>query len=329
MYRFDTTVHKPAQSVVSRVLDVYNSALNNSVKRAKIIQEMEQDADLHPLRMKEAELINYNKELGNTLLDKTLDDRIEQTKLSTDGLQLSNAENKLDYDFQRKFMAESSVWGTIGSTPFRQFDNFQQTQQQSTTSIEEEEDLLLVDPIKEGEPISESATSARAASLVSEPESLSNVEVRDQTQLWRGFNKDSANALYETLPKQAKHLAKSFIEAGEKYDIDPAFLAAISAHETGNWTSNAFKNKNNAMGISNKNGVVSQASVEESIRKMAASLAGAPGTAGHYKNANTIEEVAEIYAPQGASNDPKGLNKYWAKNVSKLYQNLKGYGFQV
>jgi hypothetical protein len=36
-----------------------------------------------------------------------------------------------------------------------------------------------------------------------------------------------------------------------------------------------------------------------------------------------IEFLGSRYAPIGAANDPKGLNKNWVKNVKRLYRGLK------
>jgi len=139
------------------------------------------------------------------------------------------------------------------------------------------------------------------------------------TQTWRGNTNRDVEALRAQLPPQAKHLADDFVAAGKNHNIDPAFLMAISAHETGQWTSNAFLNRNNAMGVSNSGGVVNQTSHSDSIHRMAGSLAGAPGFAGYYNNAQTIGDVGRIYAPVGAGNDPNNQNQYWASGVSGYY----------
>lgn len=123
------------------------------------------------------------------------------------------------------------------------------------------------------------------------------------------------------LPPNLAPYASTFEEAGAKYGIDPKFLAAISMHETGNGTSPAFRNKNNAMGISDASGPTAQSSVEDSIFKMARSLAR-PG--GHYEGRNTIPDIGAKYAPKGAGNDPRGLNKFWADGVAQNYAALGG-----
>lgn len=125
-----------------------------------------------------------------------------------------------------------------------------------------------------------------------------------------------------SLPKGLAPYAADFEAAGAKYGVDPKLLAAISMHETGNGTSDAFRNKANAMGISNSKGPTAQASVPDSIDKMARLLGST--TSGPYKNADTIAEIAGIYAPKGAGNDPRGLNQHWAGGVAKYYQALGG-----
>src|SRR5690606_5939827 len=89
---------------------------------------------------------------------------------------------------------------------------------------------------------------------------------------WKPFREVSQGALEAALPSNARFLAKFFIENGRKYDLNPLFLTAISKHETGNWTSNVFRTKANAMGISNAKGAISQASYNESIRLAAYSI---------------------------------------------------------
>ncbi len=132
---------------------------------------------------------------------------------------------------------------------------------------------------------------------------------------FRGFHEVSEEKLRDALPPQAKHLAKTFIDTARKYDLDPRFLVAISKFETGGWTSSAFKNKNNAMGVSNSKGPISFARAEDSIERMAKGLANPKG---YYRNAQTIGQVGAIYAPVGAENDPNGTNGHWPRSVGKF-----------
>ncbi|MBT9450000.1 glucosaminidase domain-containing protein [Akkermansia glycaniphila] len=113
---------------------------------------------------------------------------------------------------------------------------------------------------------------------------------------------------------------QTFIDAGQKYGVDPDLLMAIAMHETGNGTSSAFRNKRNAMGVSDSRGPRTFGSVEESIDYMARQLRK------NYldKGLTDIASIGAKYAPVGAGNDPKGLNGYWADGVGRYYNQLKG-----
>ncbi|HEY1097908.1 MAG TPA: hypothetical protein VGF99_03230, partial [Myxococcota bacterium] len=137
----------------------------------------------------------------------------------------------------------------------------------------------------------------------------------------KGYRDVDVNKLAEQLPPQAKHLAQAFVDSGKKHNVDPIALAAIAKHETGNFTSSAFRNKNNAMGVSDANGPVHQASHEASIDKMAKLLGST--TSGPYKNASTVGEIGRIYAPIGAGNDPTGLNNHWTRGVANFADDLE------
>lgn len=125
----------------------------------------------------------------------------------------------------------------------------------------------------------------------------------------------------QSLPAPLAPYGEAFIKAGEKYGVDPKFLAAISIHETAGGTSNAFRNKRNAMGISDAKGPTMQKSVEDSIDAMARSLTR---KGGHYEGASTIPQIGSIYAPRGAGNDPRGQNQYWPGKVAEYYAELGG-----
>jgi hypothetical protein len=132
----------------------------------------------------------------------------------------------------------------------------------------------------------------------------------------RGFQ--DAPDLAEKLPEGLAPYASAFVEAARDNGLDPYALAAISMHETANGTSKAFREKNNAMGISDSSGPTTQESVEASIKRMARFLAGKT-----YAKASTLDEIGRIYAPVGAGNDPKKLNSYWPGGVASHYARLK------
>lgn len=113
--------------------------------------------------------------------------------------------------------------------------------------------------------------------------------------------------------------SQAFYDAGRKYGVDPKLLMAIAMHETGKGTSAAFLRKNNAMGISpNGGGPRAFSSVEESINYAARLLRK------HYldQGLTTIAAIGGKYAPAGAGNDPRGLNKHWVNGVSKYYKSF-------
>ncbi len=125
------------------------------------------------------------------------------------------------------------------------------------------------------------------------------------------------------LPANLRKHAGAFAAAGEKFGVDPRFLAAVSMHETANGNSSAFRNKNNAMGIMGSSRTTkSFPDVQSSIMSQASSLKNNPAYAGR----NTVEQIGERYAPVGAHNDAKGLNNHWVGGVNK---NLAALGGQV
>ena len=117
-----------------------------------------------------------------------------------------------------------------------------------------------------------------------------------------------------------KNTGDIFASVGAKYGIDPALLAAIAVHETGNGTSNAVKNKNNVGGMMGKNGLMTFSSIEEGIDKMASNLKR------NYidKGLTSIEAIQKKYAPVGAANDPTNLNSNWVNGVKKYYKMFGG-----
>lgn len=97
-------------------------------------------------------------------------------------------------------------------------------------------------------------------------------------------------------------------------------VVSISKHETGNWTSSAFKNKNNLGGVMCNSGLKVYSSFEEGLNGFVNLLKN------HYfdKGLNTIEQIGAKYCPVGASNDPAGVNQYWIPNVTKYYNDYLG-----
>ncbi|OMF98172.1 glucosaminidase domain-containing protein [Paenibacillus sp. FSL R7-0337] len=113
-----------------------------------------------------------------------------------------------------------------------------------------------------------------------------------------------------------------FAAAGAKYGIDPALLAAIAVHETGNGTSPASRNRNNVGGMMRRDGKGLQSfdSIDAGIDAMASNLKRLYFDQG----LNTIEKIQKKYAPNGAANDPTNLNQHWVSGVSKYYRMFGG-----
>lgn len=108
---------------------------------------------------------------------------------------------------------------------------------------------------------------------------------------------------------------------GKEYGMtdEQSFIAvAISKHETGNYTSNAFKNKNNLSGIFRGGQLATFESLEEGINEFIKLLKNSYFD----KGLNTIEKIGNVYCPVGASNDPTGVNVHWIPTVTKYYNEL-------
>ena len=94
-------------------------------------------------------------------------------------------------------------------------------------------------------------------------------------------------------------------------------VVAISKHETGNWTSNLYKNNNNFGGIYN--------SKEQKFYSYESNDKGLQAFVNLLKNnyfgkgLDTIEAIGAKYCPIGASNDPTGVNQHWVPKVTQYY----------
>lgn len=107
----------------------------------------------------------------------------------------------------------------------------------------------------------------------------------------------------------------------QEYDVNQFLVIAIINHETDYGKSNAIKTLNNVAGIMNpKTGELQDfKSIESSVRTLCKVLRNEYFN----KGLNTIEKIQKLYAPVGAANDPKGLNKSWLPNVTKLYNQYR------
>lgn len=93
---------------------------------------------------------------------------------------------------------------------------------------------------------------------------------------------------------------------------------AISRWETGNYSSSAFKNKNNVGGMMCQSGLINYNSLDEGIHAFVKNLKNNYFDIG----LDTIDKIQKKYCPVGAKNDPNGLNKYWLNGVKEIYNTL-------
>lgn len=104
----------------------------------------------------------------------------------------------------------------------------------------------------------------------------------------------------------------------EEYNINWKIAVAISRWETGNFTSNLYKNKNNVGGLY-CNGFLSYNNLDEGIDAFVKNLKRNYFDMG----LDTLEKIQPKYCPIGASNDPTGLNQHWLNGVTQIYNSLE------
>ena len=108
----------------------------------------------------------------------------------------------------------------------------------------------------------------------------------------------------------------------DDYGIDYKLAIAISKHETGNYTSYAFKTLNNVGGLmywaGTNSALKSFNSLEEGIEAYVFNL-----RRNYYDiGLTSIEEIQKKYAPLNAYNDPNNLNSGWVSGVYRYYNSL-------
>lgn len=111
----------------------------------------------------------------------------------------------------------------------------------------------------------------------------------------------------QALPKHDMH-DKEFAEMEQKYGVSATFAKAVAIQESGWFTSNGYKNKNNPFGITSKGKLKRFDSVDESIDYFGSLL-----SSDKYKGMS-IEEIGKIYCP----NDDK-----WARDVKKIMRRME------
>jgi hypothetical protein len=112
-------------------------------------------------------------------------------------------------------------------------------------------------------------------------------------------------------------LGSVFVAEGERNRIDPRALVAIAYHESVLGTAGSGADIHNAFGWGP---AIPFDSWQENIATVARGLA----TGYVAKGRDTMAEIAPIWAPIGAANDPLGLNANWLAAVGGSHRELGG-----
>ena len=107
-------------------------------------------------------------------------------------------------------------------------------------------------------------------------------------------------------------------EVAEYYGVDYNLAIAISIHETGRYTSKAFKELNNVGGNFSKGTLMYFDTLEDGIDFFVGNLKRNYIDMG----LTSIEEIGNKYCPVGI-NDIR-TNQYWIPTVTQYYNELKG-----
>lgn len=164
--------------------------------------------------------------------------------------------------------------------------------------------------------------------LIAKAETNENKEVIQIDQEEEKSLKSQKNAELESLEKieelsnecNLDEVSCKIKKAAQDYGVDWRLAVAISMHETGKYTSVAFKEKNNVGGNFKNGNLMTFSNLDEGIEFFVNNLKTKYIDLG----LDTIEEISVKYAPIGAENDPNNLNQYWVIGVTKYYKELGG-----
>ena len=106
-------------------------------------------------------------------------------------------------------------------------------------------------------------------------------------------------------------------EVAEYYGVDYNLAIAISIHETGRYTSRAFKELNNVGGNFSKGSLMYFDTLEDGIDFFVGNLKRNYIDMG----LTSIEEIGNKYCPVGINDN--GDNKYWVPRVKQYYNELE------
>ena len=160
-----------------------------------------------------------------------------------------------------------------------------------------------------------------SSSMVEQIETLENEINIQNNQLTQKDNEIAKLNVIAKLNDIEKKIYNASINSELTHE-QAILVVAISKHETGNWTSNLYKNNNNFGGIYN--------SKEQKFYSYESNDKGLQAFVNLLKNnyfakgLDTIEEIGAKYCPIGASNDPTGVNQHWVPKVTQYYNNYLG-----
>lgn len=119
--------------------------------------------------------------------------------------------------------------------------------------------------------------------------------------------------------REFAQLAQYYVDGERNGGPNAIFAMAKDAHETGWGTSAAFKDQKNTGGYMGDSGLRTfeshAISIQFGTRLLSGSLYRGSGRV-------TVPKIGEIYAPEGADNDPDNLNSHWGGRVSEYWASL-------
>ena len=114
---------------------------------------------------------------------------------------------------------------------------------------------------------------------------------------------------------------ENVVAAAQANNVPPSLVAGVMAQETGRGTSAMLRNRNNPAGLMDP---ATHAMTGQNFPNVEAGITEAGRRIGinYRRGGGTIAGMAGIYAPPGAANDPRGLNKGWPAGVSNFQKQL-------
>lgn len=114
-------------------------------------------------------------------------------------------------------------------------------------------------------------------------------------------------------------LGSVFVREARKNGLDPKLLVAISGAES-SFGQKVKAGTNNPFGYGPHRPFPSwQAAISTVARSLRENYLD--------EGRKTIAQIGAKWAPEGAANDPTGLNSNWSRNVGRIYSQLGGAGF--